>query len=141
MSLYRLIYKSRAKDPVDAETVLSIATASQERNREFGISGMLLATNTHFLQVLEGEQRAVSRAYENIVKDDRHRDLVLVSFGAVGERQFQAWAMKGVGLMGYGAELKDMLRRKYGVEDGDVRFPVEESRAMALFYDVAGFEG
>jgi len=141
MSLYRLIYKSRAKDPVDAETVMSIAAASQARNREFGITGMLLATNTHFLQVLEGDQEAVSKAYENIVQDARHGDLILVSCGAVGERQFKDWAMKGVGLMGYGAELKELLRRKYGVEHGDVRFPVEESRALALLYDVASFEG
>ncbi|NIM02450.1 MAG: hypothetical protein GTO30_22415 [Acidobacteria bacterium] len=141
MNLYRLIYKSRATVPVDAETVLSIATASQRRNREFGITGMLLATNAHFLQVLEGEQEAVSKAYEHIVKDSRHSGLILVSCGAVNERRFRKWAMKGVGLMGYGAELKDLLRRKYGVEDGDVRFPVEESRALALFYDVVSFEG
>ena len=122
--------------PVDLDVVLSIARESEERNRRLGITGMLLATNTHFLQVLEGEERPLSKVYLRITKDPRHTDLTIVSRTPIARRAFTAWAMKGVGLMGFADELTELLRRRYGVENGEVRFPVDEAEALRLLSDV-----
>ena len=52
--MYRLIYKSRSNSVITWEQVKEIMHSSDTHNRESGISGILLATSSHFLQVLEG---------------------------------------------------------------------------------------
>lgn len=136
MSLHRIIYKSRATVPVDLDLVLSIAEESETRNARLGITGLLLATNTHFFQALEGEERSIERVYLRISTDHRHEGLDVVSRGPIAERQFDGWAMKGVGLMGLDDRLADRLRAKYGEEGNELRFPDEETEALAFLEDV-----
>ncbi len=136
MNLHRLVYRSRATVPVDLELVLSIAQESQRRNSRMAITGILLATNTHFFQVLEGEERPLERVYGRIARDRRHTDLCVLSRGPVARRQFDGWAMKGVGLMGLEDALAQRLRSRYGVEGDELRFPRDEAEALAFVQDV-----
>jgi hypothetical protein len=48
MNHYRLAYRSKATDPVDVGQITSTVDDGQENNRALGITGMLLASNTHF---------------------------------------------------------------------------------------------
>ncbi len=50
--MYRLIYKSRSIEPIDWDLVSAILETSKAQNVERGITGVLLASGTHFLQVL-----------------------------------------------------------------------------------------
>jgi hypothetical protein len=136
VALQRIIYKSEATLPIDLDVVLSIAEESEERNRRLGITGLLLATDGHFLQVLEGEQRPLDKVYLRITKDKRHTTIKVISRGPVERREFDGWGMKGVGLMGYADELCEFLRGKYGVDGDEVLFPEEESVALAFLADV-----
>jgi len=136
MAIYRLIYKSKATVQVDLDVIMSIARQSQRRNEKLGITGILLATTSHFFQVLEGEQEPLNWVYSRIMQDPRHRKLVLVSYGLVPQRRYEGWAMKGVGLMSYPDDLSRRLLAKYGAEDGGVRFPLDEPQAQALLFDV-----
>ena len=136
MMIERVIYKSRATVPIDLDVVLSITSESTPRNRKLNITGILLATNTHFFQVLEGEEKALSSVFRRIRKDPRHTDLELISQGPVPGREFSDWAMKGVGLMGLGDPLRDSLADRFGKENGELRFPMEESEALVLLREV-----
>jgi len=136
LALHRIIYKSKATVRVDLDVVLSIADESEERNVRLGITGLLLATDGHFFQVLEGEEKPLGKVYLRITKDPRHTELKVISRAPIDRRTFEGWGMKGVGLMGYADELCEFLRQKYGVEDGEVRFPEEESVALAFLADV-----
>lgn len=134
MSLYQLIYISKASWPIDVKVIASISESSQEYNASVGVTGILLASNTHFFQVLEGRREAVNHVYAEVMRDSRHKDLILVKYGAVGDRMFAGWSMKGIGLFEIENQLSQSLREVYGDVAGEFPFPVEEE-AVDIFLD------
>ena len=134
--MYRLIYKSRANKKIDWDVVNEVLGASAQNNEEAGITGVLLASETHFLQVLEGDFDAINRLYLRIARDQRHEDVQLISFGCVESRLFGGWTMHAIGIFDFNQELIDDLVEQYGEEDGGVRFPVEEWKVLALISDL-----
>lgn len=135
--MYRLIYKSRSTDAIDWDFVSQIISSSEESNKEHSISGILLASQTHFLQVIEGTYESVNHAFRRIFKDTRHENLSLISFNVIDARLFRGWGMKGIGIFDFNLELETRLKDKYGVEDdGFLHFPVEEWQVLALFQDI-----
>jgi hypothetical protein len=139
MHLYRLIYVSKAATPPDEKTTQAIAEISAQRNRESGVTGILLATRSHYLQVLEGEAGMLNRLYGDILSDERHRDLRIIGYQPIVQPLFSNWAMKAtsVGLMG--RFLFEQLKKKYGQEGDDLSIPLDEHLAFALLYDVYMF--
>lgn len=121
--LHRIIYKSRCKGVADLELVNSILEKSNRNNATHGISGVLIATKTHFLQVLEGGFEVLNETFERISRDTRHEKIQLISFAEVEERRFGEWAMHGIGLFDLNRELTIELGRRFGEENGNVRFP------------------
>ena len=105
-------------------------------NREAGITGVLLATETHFLQVLEGGFDDVNELFMHIVRDPRHEKIQLIAFDCVESRLFGGWAMHGVGIFNFNRKLIDDLIDHYGEEEGSVRFPVEDWKVLALISDL-----
>jgi hypothetical protein len=91
--LVRLIYASRAADGLHADVLSSIMKASRAHNAAAGVTGVLVFSEGIFLQLLEGGRNAVSALYNRIARDERHRDVVLLSYEEVGERRFAGWAM------------------------------------------------
>jgi len=134
--LFRLIYKSTSADPIRRETVRDILRTSAELNRENRITGVLLATSTHFLQVIEGGFEEVNATFMRIARDPRHSEIRLISFGPAEDWLFEGWVMRGFGVFGENAELEAELKQKYGEEDGGVRFPERSWRALALVHDI-----
>jgi hypothetical protein len=135
-TLHHVVYKSRATLPVDLELVLSIARESGNRNNRLGITGILLATNTHFFQALEGEERPLTRVYARIARDRRHTDLNVISRGPIAERLFESWGLKGVGLMGLDDALARQFQGRYGLEGDELRFPEKRDEALAFLQEV-----
>lgn len=134
--MYRLVYKSRSKTEVDWDMVNSILESSQKGNTQIGISGVLLATKTHFLQILEGSFEEVNQLYSAIVRDKRHDEIQLISFSCIENRIFESWAMHGIGVFSLDTELSEHLKKSYGEEDGEVRFPTEEWKVLAMIHDI-----
>lgn len=95
MSLTRLVYASHSLlDDAGRRPELDRILAGARRfNQENGITGFLLATQTAFAQVLEGDDADVRKTYERIMADPRHRDLRILSESPVPERMFAGWAM------------------------------------------------
>jgi hypothetical protein len=98
--LVRLVYASRAVDPIDQKMLDTILEQSRPSNREAGITGMLCAcadTNT-FLQAIEGGREQVNALYAHIVCDPRHDEVTLLAYEEVEERRFANWRMGRVDL-------------------------------------------
>jgi hypothetical protein len=121
--LNSLIYKSRCKGKADWDLVESILGSSARNNPANGITGVLVATETHFLQILEGPIEPLNATFERISRDVRHEAIQMVSFREVEERRFADWAMHGIGLFNLNKELKSDLLFKFGEENGSVRLP------------------
>lgn len=96
--LVRLLYASRAVDVGD-EAISSILSHSRQYNPTLGITGILCYGGGVFLQAIEGGRSAVSELYGHILKDPRHKDVVLLDFEEISERRFGGWTMGTVNLL------------------------------------------
>ena len=134
--MYRLIYKSRARQQIDWGLVKELINKSEENNQDAGITGVLLATHTHFLQVLEGGFDEVNDLFMRIVRDPRHDQVQLIAFDCIESRLYGGWAMHAVGVFDFNRELTDDLIGQYGEEEGGVRFPTEDWKVLALISDL-----
>ena len=130
--IYVLIYKSRCKGLANWDLVNSILVSSTRNNPANGITGVLVASETHFLQVLEGEFEALNETFERISRDARHDKVQLISFTEAEERIFADWAMHGIGLFDLNQELAIRLRKQFGDDNGNVRFPSTATEVLDL---------
>ncbi len=91
--LVRLLYASRALQPVQPPTVDAILDIARSNNRENGITGILCYSDDLFVQVLEGCRDEVSELFVKIARDSRHHQVRLLHYEEIRERRFGAWNM------------------------------------------------
>ena len=91
--MYRLLYISTARGTITPVMLATILQVSRRNNAAVGVTGLLIAGGTRFLQALEGEEAAVTATVERIRRDDRHFGIAILSGGVVSERAFPQWAM------------------------------------------------
>jgi hypothetical protein len=96
--LVRLLYASRSSEPLNAETIDAILSASRAKNVAQGITGLLCHSGDIFMQVLEGGREAVNALYLKLAQDPRHHDVVLLHYEEITERRFAGWTMGQVNL-------------------------------------------
>ncbi|MCB1883173.1 MAG: BLUF domain-containing protein [Geminicoccaceae bacterium] len=135
-TLHRLVYYSKnaidlPKDGLEAE-VRQILTAARHNNPALGVTGALMFNQGCFAQVLEGPGEGVTRTFERIQRDPRHRDVMLMAFDRVEERGFATWSMAFVGASAEG-------RARYGgiaAESGFDPSRLTGSRVFQLLRDL-----
>ena len=98
MSLHQLIYLSRSVRPMTEADLDAITRGSAINNPREELTGILLYVGGNFLQLLEGPSKNVSRRFETISKDDRHRDCKIIHFAPTQYRLFPEWSMRVVNL-------------------------------------------
>ncbi len=91
--LVRLLYASRARQPLALAAIDDILATSVEYNPRHGITGVLCHGNGVFLQALEGDREEVNALYQAISRDARHHELVLLQFEEIVQRDFPGWSM------------------------------------------------
>jgi hypothetical protein len=96
--LVRLLYASRAAEPVADGLVEAIVQQARRNNPEAGITGVLCHAGDVFLQALEGGREPVNALYNRIVCDRRHRRVTLLTYEEILERRFGGWTMGLVNL-------------------------------------------
>lgn len=91
--VYRLMYQSEAIESLTNEDVDEIIATSKKNNTQKNITGFLVFDNGQFIQLLEGEEKAVKDLYENKIKNDpRHKNSRLIREGN-GKRMCSHWSM------------------------------------------------
>ena len=98
---YYLIYISKAVKLMKDEDLLAILEESRSWNVAHGITGMLLytegrfiqQTEGRFMQLLEGTALEVRRIFAKIKKDNRHRNIFVLTESAIEKRNFDTWSM------------------------------------------------
>ena len=96
--LVRLLYVSRSVHPETPEQTESILASSREHNLSNGITGVLCYGGGIYLQAIEGGRNQVNALFSIIVKDPRHKDVVLLDYEEITERRFGGWTMGQVRL-------------------------------------------
>ncbi|MDB2687198.1 methyl-accepting chemotaxis protein, partial [Mariniblastus sp.] len=91
--MVRLVYTSVKTENCDAAAVDAIVETAKAKNPSSDLTGMLLHTETRFLQVLEGPADNVAMTYELITQDDRHKACHVRYCEPISERHFGEWSM------------------------------------------------
>jgi hypothetical protein len=92
MNLYQLVYSSIRTPKCTQEEINKILAACQKNNPTKLITGVLLHSDNHFIQYLEGDKDII-KLYDHIKTDPRHKSVVLLNYAPLGERVFPAWHM------------------------------------------------
>ncbi len=115
MKLTRLVYFSFATRPMGLAATYALAVAASRNNLAADLTGKLYFDGEMFIQILEGDLRAVNRTFQCISKDTRHRDPCILSLTEQPTRLFSDWSMA---YSRPGSAAASVLRR-YGVESLD----------------------
>lgn len=75
------------------DQMLDIRARSLARNSQLELSGMLVATPAHFVQVIEGPGQSVKELVAILAADPRHADLVTLDDRPIERRTFRKWTM------------------------------------------------
>ena len=96
--LNRLIYVSRAVAGADVDlwALTSILHAAERNNYRHGLTGLLLAHDGAFCQVLEGTPQAIQGLMGVLQMDRRHADIRVLCDHDIADRQFADWTMAQV---------------------------------------------
>lgn len=100
--MHRIIYLSSAPVLLAPDEIAEILAVSRRNNAAAGITGLLLYHDGNILQVLEGEEPALSACFARICRDSRHRQVIVLKRSPVEARAFPQWQM------GY-ARLQDLF--------------------------------
>lgn len=91
--LESLLYVSSAVRLLNFEEIGHLLKRARERNREYGITGVLLYDGGNFMQYLEGPKENLDIIYRIIEEDKQHTGIILLSREAIEDRQFGDWSM------------------------------------------------
>ena len=90
--LYHLVYSSKRNPECSDAEIQKILEACKRNNPSRNITGILLHSDDHFIQYLEGDKDII-KMYDFIKNDPRHKNVVLLSYGPLKERAFPNWHM------------------------------------------------
>lgn len=93
MPLHELVYVSLADHDLSAQELCELLEDSRTRNRECGITGLLIYREREFMQLIEGERADVMALYERIEGDPRHGQLYRMWDGPISARSCGLWSM------------------------------------------------
>lgn len=102
--LSTLVYRSRASAQLTEEGIHQLLGAARLRNKSIGVTGVLLFDGVHFVQLLEGPERALDGLFDTIRQDRRHHHVVQLLRDYAPLRRFDGDEMLMVDLRGHGAE-------------------------------------
>ncbi len=130
--LVRLLYVSRALDPSDSEATQSILDSARTHNMSNGITGILCYGGGIYLQAIEGGRKPVNELYGHIVRDKRHKDVVLLDYEEITERRFGGWTMGQVNL----TKLNTSIVLKYSEQPELDPYSVSGAVSLALLEEL-----
>ena len=91
--MYVPVYVSSATKLSAKDELVEILSGSRERNAPKGITGLLPYKDGNFMQMLEGDEQAVTALDRRIELDPRHRGAIVLLKGQADVRQFPDWSM------------------------------------------------
>ncbi|WIB76814.1 BLUF domain-containing protein [Curtobacterium sp. MCPF17_002] len=91
--LVSIVYMSRAVVPFDDAALAELLREARLRNEALGVSGILLAKDGRFMQLLEGPAFSVDDRFSVITNDRRHGEVKSLVREDIERRRFDGWSM------------------------------------------------
>lgn len=92
--LRSLAYRSVATSPPTEAQLSELLRVARKRNKNEGLSGVLLSDRGAFFQWLEGPSAALERVWDSISRDPRHRDIRVLRDEPTNARLFEGWDLR-----------------------------------------------
>jgi len=73
--------------------ILELLKECRGANTQHNITGFLIYYDGCFVQVIEGASENISALWENIQKDQRHHNLILINDSEIEKNEFPNWSM------------------------------------------------
>jgi FAD-dependent sensor of blue light len=94
MKLTSVTYTSLARIDPRSSDLEAIRAAARKHNAADGITGLLVFNGTHFLQTIEGSERAIDSLLERLRNDPRHTGFEIRDQRKIDTRSFPDWPME-----------------------------------------------
>ena len=93
MSLFTIVYVSKATQEMSDDALMAILNTARAHNGANDITGMLLFRDGFFIQALEGLEDAIDALFDRIKQDTRHCTVLQLYKQPITERRFSQWSM------------------------------------------------
>lgn len=130
--LSNLVYVSVRKSNCTQEEIQKILDACKRNNGDIDTTGVLLYSDTHFIQYLEGEYKTILGLYDKIKQDDRHKNVVLITTGQIENRLFPSWQMGAKKINQDKIQFETSLSKEEANEFNQILGGKENSKAISL---------
>lgn len=91
--LRSVLYRSRATTQCPSQAEKDILRSSKLHNPNMDVTGYLVRTPEHYVQVLEGPADVLDDLLDIIRRDERHHDFEMLRDIEVSQRSFGNWSM------------------------------------------------
>ncbi len=124
--MHQILYTSKATSPFSDDQLKELLELARSRNSLKSITGMLLYCNSHFVQLLEGQESDLSTLFAIISADRRHEDVEKVLMSEIAAPQFPDWSM------GYQFLSKQQLKNIEEIENVDIASYIRQAKPFKL---------
>lgn len=91
--LSQLVYVSQRKSTCTQAEIDKILASCKKNNPPLNITGVLLYSDSKFIQLVEGDAKVIMTLYDKIKLDPRHSNPMMISYGPIKEKSFPSWHM------------------------------------------------
>lgn len=91
--LAQLVYTSNRKSNCTEKEIENILDSCKKNNPSLNITGVLLYSDTKFIQLVEGDYKLITALYDKIKTDPRHEQTRMIALGPIQEKSFPSWHM------------------------------------------------
>ncbi|MBL6445340.1 BLUF domain-containing protein [Fulvivirga sp. 29W222] len=109
--LSQLVYVSNRNRNCTEEEITKILTSCKRNNPPLQITGVLLYSDTKFIQMVEGESKVITSLYDKIKLDVRHSNVRMISYGPIKEKSFPSWHMGSRKIVGSLVDFKTEISK------------------------------
>lgn len=91
--MYELTFESFSKKGLTSAEMDELLETSRMINDKNEVTGCLIHYNRRFIQILEGNQKAVQETFQRISQDKRYKKVRLIAENPSEKRNFPKWGM------------------------------------------------
>jgi hypothetical protein len=130
--LSQLVYVSNREKNCTDEEIEKILASCKKNNPQLNITGILLYSDTKFIQLVEGEYKVINDLYNKIKTDSRHDQIRLISIGPIEKKAFPSWHMGARKIAGNKVDFKTSINAEDKVIFKDLLSGKEENGQKVL---------
>lgn len=91
--LIHIVYMSFSSRKLSEEELDDFLTLIRKKNKDRGVTGLLLYKDEAFIQLIEGNKATIDDLFTIISKDSRHSNILMLLEEPINKRAFPDWSM------------------------------------------------